>query len=85
MSHFLDGKDKSKAFLFYRVVAAFCPNQGSAEIIDGLLDTFIILLCEQSTKEWSMAITYSKNGFPVTGDARIGGLVRYALIFSKTF
>ena len=49
MPHFLDGKDKSKTFLFDQVVATFCANQGFTEIIDGLLGTFIILLCEQST------------------------------------
>jgi len=49
MSCLLDGEDESKALLFDWVVATFSPNQGSAEIIDGLVDTFIILLCEQST------------------------------------
>jgi len=42
--HLLDVKDKSKAFLFDRFVATFCANQGSAEIINGLLGTLIILL-----------------------------------------
>jgi len=46
MAHFLDGDDKSKALLLDLVVMIFSPNQGSAEIIDGLFDTFIILLCE---------------------------------------
>jgi len=49
MSHFLDGEDKSKTFLLNWVIATFSANQGFAEIIDGLLDIFIILLCEQST------------------------------------
>jgi len=48
MPHLLDGEDKSKTFLFNRVVATFSPNQGSAEITDSLLVTFFILLCEQS-------------------------------------
>jgi len=43
MPHLLDGEDKCKAFLFDRIVVTFCPNQGSAEIIDGLLGAFIIL------------------------------------------
>ena len=50
MPHLLDGKDKSETLLFDQVVATFCANQGSTEIIDGLLGAFIILLCEQSTK-----------------------------------
>jgi len=45
----LDGEDESKTLFFDCVVATFSPNQGFAEIIDGLLGTFIILLCEQST------------------------------------
>jgi len=49
MPHLLDGKDKSEILLFDPVVATFCANQGSIEIIDGLLGAFIILLCEQST------------------------------------
>jgi len=48
MPHLLDGEDKSKTFLFNWVVVTFSPNQGSVEIIDGLLGTFIVLLCEQS-------------------------------------
>jgi len=47
MSRLLDGEDKSKALFFDWIVATFSPNQDSAEVIDGLLGTFIILLCEQ--------------------------------------
>jgi len=45
----LDGGDESKTLFFDWVIATFNTNQGSAEVIDGLLSTFIILLCEQST------------------------------------
>jgi len=48
MLHLLDDKDKSKAFLFNWFVATFNSNQGSAEIVDCLFGTFIILLCELS-------------------------------------
>jgi len=37
MPHLLDGEDKSQTLLFDWVVMTFSPNQGSAEIIDGLL------------------------------------------------
>jgi len=49
ISHLLDGEDKSKALFLDWVVTTIRPNKGSAEIIDGLSGTFIILLCEQST------------------------------------
>jgi len=39
----------------------------------------------RAPKEWFMILTYCKNGFPATGDARTRGLVRYALISSKAF
>jgi len=49
MSCLLDGKGENKTLLDDWVLVTFSPNQGSVEIIDGLLSTFIILLCEQST------------------------------------
>jgi len=45
----LNGKDKSKALFLDWVVATFYPNQGSAEVVDGLLGTFIILWWKQGT------------------------------------
>ena len=49
MSCLLDGEDKSEVFFLDWVVATFSHNQGSAEVVDGLLDTFIILLCKHGT------------------------------------
>jgi len=85
MPQLLDGKDKSKAFLFNWVVANSNPNQGSTEIIDGLLGTFTFFCASIVPKKWSMALTYSKNDFSATGGAKTRGLVRYALNSSKVF
>ena len=64
MSRLLDGEDESKVLFFDWVVATFSLNQDSTEIIDGLLDAFIIFCVSRIPKEWFMALTYSKNGFP---------------------
>jgi len=46
MSRLLDGEDKSEVFFLNNVAVTFGPNQGSAEIVDGLLGTFIIFSCK---------------------------------------
>ena len=50
MSPLLDGEDESEAFFLNWVIAIFSPNCCSAQVGDGLLEAFIILLCEQSTQ-----------------------------------
>src|SRR5204863_3664466 len=49
VSHLLDSEHKGKTFLFDRVVAVFCSDHGSTQVVDGLFVALVIFLSKEGT------------------------------------
>ena len=85
MSCLLDSEDKGKTLLLDGVVSRFSSDQSSAQVVDGLFASSIILLCKKSAQGVVHSSYIEKNSFPETCATRTGGVVKYSLISSKAF